>query len=73
MAFNSQYLPILEHDIADDEEPLEDIHVASVVIPDIEEQDEREYYMHTYVKVLMKPMKPFLQSLPDFTIFRYFA
>ena len=43
MAFNSQYLPILEHDIADDEEPLEDIHVASVVIPDIEEQDEREY------------------------------
>ena len=44
MAFNSQYLPILEHDIADDEEPLEDIHVASVVIPDIEEQDEREYY-----------------------------
>ena len=44
MAFNSQYLPILEHDITDDEEPLEDIHVASVVIPDIEEQDEREYY-----------------------------
>ena len=70
MAFNSQYLPILEHDITDDEEPLEDIHVATVVIPDIEEQDEREYYMHTYVKFLMKP---FLQSLPDFTIFSYFA
>ena len=69
MAFNSQYLPILEHDITDDEEPLEDIHVASVVIPDIEEQDEREllqYYTYTYVKF---PMKLFLHGLLDFTIF----
>ena len=50
MAFNSQYLPILEHDIADDEEPLEDIHVASVVIPDIEEHDEREYYYNVHLR-----------------------
>ena len=50
MAFNTQYLPILEHDIADDEEPLEDIHVASVVIPDIEEQDECEYNYNVYLR-----------------------